>query len=117
VNVGIAPQEAMERLEQHCSSRDGRLIYTLIFFSTTGQPVDVTFCRRKPILDVRASTKLGAAQLCGLGNCIPSLLRRIEVSNGTIARLSEIRTVNPMPKNGISQADMAPLISLRRRSA
>jgi hypothetical protein len=106
VSLDITPQEAMKRLEQHYGSREGMLTHTLIFLSTTGQPTDVTFYRRKPILDVRVSTKLGAAQLYGLPNRIPSLLRRIEFSNGTVAGIREIWTVNPMPKGGLSQADL-----------
>jgi hypothetical protein len=104
--VDLTLQEAMKRLEQHYGSREGMLTRTLIFLSTTGQPTDVTFYRRKPILDVRVSTKLGAAELYGLETRIPSLLRRIEFSDGTVVGLKEIWTVNPMPKGGISQAEL-----------
>ena len=106
MSVDLTLQEARKRLEQHYGSREGMLTRTLIFLSTTGQPTDVTFYRRKPILDVRVSTKLGAAELYGLENRIPMLLRRIEFSDGTVAALKEIWTVNPMPKGGISQAEL-----------
>ena len=73
------------------------LTHTLTMLSTSGQPTDVTFYRRKPILDVRVSTKLGAARLYGLESQLPRLLKRIEFSNGVVASLGEIWTVNPMP--------------------
>ena len=106
MSVDITPQEAMKRLEQHFGSREGMLKRSLIMLSISGQPTDVTFYRRKPILDVRVSTKLGAAQLYGLQDRIPSLLRRIEFSNGSVAGLSEIWTINPMPRGGFSQAEL-----------
>jgi hypothetical protein len=106
VSIDITPQEAMKRLEQHFGSREGMLRHTLIMLSISGQPTDVTFYRRKPILDVRVSTKLGAAQLYGLQARIPTLLRRIQFSNGTVAGLSEIWTINPMPKGGFTQAEL-----------
>ena len=52
------------------------------------------------------STKLGAARLYGLENRLPRLLRRIEFSNGAVAGLNEIWTVNPMPMEGFSQAEL-----------
>ncbi len=79
------------------------LTHTLTMISTSGQPTDVTFYRRKPILDVRVSTKLGAACFYGLESHVPSLLKRIEFSNGVVASLGEIWTVNPMPIDGFSR--------------
>ena len=57
VSVDITPQEAMKRLEQHFGSREGMLKRSLIMLSISGQPTDVTFYRRKPILDVRVRYK------------------------------------------------------------
>ncbi|MET4029528.1 MULTISPECIES: hypothetical protein [unclassified Bradyrhizobium] len=103
----LTPQEAMKRLEQHFGSREGMLTHTLTMLSTSGQPTDVTFYRRKPILDVRVSTKLGAARLYGLESRLPRLLKRIEFSNGTVVGLDEIWTVNPMPMEGFSPEELA----------
>lgn len=72
----ITHQEAMKRLEQHFGSREGMLTHTLTTLSTSGQPTDLTFYRRKPLLDVRVSTKLGAARFYGLESRLPRLLRR-----------------------------------------
>jgi hypothetical protein len=107
VTQDITPQEAMQRLEQHFGGREGMLTHTLTMLSTSGQPTDVTFYRRKPILDVRVSTKLGAARLYGLESQLPRLLKRIEFSNGAVASLGEIWTVNPMPMDGFSPEELA----------
>ncbi|MEM9512009.1 MAG: hypothetical protein AAF978_04885, partial [Cyanobacteria bacterium P01_E01_bin.48] len=74
--------------------------------STSGQPTDVTFFRRKPILDVRISVKLGAARLYGLESQLPRLMRRIEFSNGMSANISEIWTINPMPIDGFTEHEL-----------
>ncbi|MEN7537260.1 hypothetical protein [Aurantiacibacter flavus] len=102
----ITPQEAIKRLEQHFGDRIGMLTHTLTLLSTSGQPTDVTFYRRKPILDVRVSVKLGAARLYGLEDHVPRLLKRIEFSNGMTANISEIWTINPMPAEGFTQEQL-----------
>ena len=102
----ITPQEAIKRLEQHFGDRVGMLTHTLTLLSTSGQPTDVTFYRRKPILDVRVSVKLGAARLYGLEDHVPRVLKRIEFSNGMTANISEIWTINPMPTEGFTQEEL-----------
>jgi hypothetical protein len=106
VSVDLTPQEAMKRLEQHFGSREGMLVHQLTALSVSGQPTDVTFFKRKPILNVRVSTKLGAGRIYGLEGRLPQLLRRIEFSNGATASLAEIWTIHPMPMEGFSQADL-----------
>lgn len=106
MSVDATPQEAMKHLEQHFGSREGVLTHQLTMLSTSGQPTDITFYRRKPLVNVRVSTKLGAAQLYGLESRLPRLLRSIEFSNGAIAGLSEIWTVNPMPVEGFTQEEL-----------
>ena len=102
----ITPQEAIKQLEKHFGDREGMLTHSLTLLSTSGQPTDVTFYKRKPILDVRVSAKLGAARLYGLESHVPRLLRRIEFSNGMVANLSEIWTINPMPVGGFTEAEL-----------
>ena len=102
----ITPQEAIKRLEQHFGDRVGMLTHTLTLLSTSGQPTDVTFYRRKPILDVRVSVKLGAARLYGLEDHVPRVLKRIEFANGMTANISEIWTINPMPAEGFTQEEL-----------
>lgn len=103
----ITPQEAMKRLDQHFGGREGMLTHTLTMLSTSGQPADVTFYRRRPLLDVRVSIKLGAARLYGLESHVPRLMKRIEFSNGAVASLDEIWTVNPMPIGGFAAEELA----------
>ncbi|MBN3783255.1 hypothetical protein G3O06_37910 [Burkholderia sp. Ac-20345] len=102
----ITPQEAIKRLEQHFGDREGMLTHTLTLLSMSGQPADITFYKRKPILNVRVSAKLGAARLYGLEDHVPRMMRRIEFSNGMVASLSEIWTVNPMPLDGFTQEEL-----------
>ena len=59
-----------------------------------------------PYTGGRHSTKLGAARLYGLESHIPRLLRRIEFSNGMVANLKEIWTINPMPIGGFTQEEL-----------
>jgi len=106
MSVDITSLEAIKRLEQQFGSPEEMLTHTLTMLSMSGQPADITFYRRRPILDVRVSTKLGAARLYGLGSRLPRLLRRIEFSNGAVGGLDEIWTVNPMPMEGFSQAEL-----------
>ena len=103
----MTPQEAIKRLDQHFGGREAMLTHTLTMLSMSGQPMDVTFHRRKPILDVRVSRKLGAAYLYGLESHIPRLLKRIEFSNGVVANVSDIWTVNPMPIGGFTDEELA----------
>lgn len=102
----ITPQEAIKRLEQHFGDRVGMLTHTLTLLSTSGQPADVTFYKRRPILDVRVSVKLAAARLYGLEDHVPRVLRRIEFSNGMTANISEIWTINPMPSEGFTPEEL-----------
>ncbi|MFC0130609.1 hypothetical protein [Ralstonia solanacearum] len=102
----ITPQEMMTRLEEHFGDREGMLAHTLTVLSMSGQPTDVTFYKRKPIVNVRVSAKVGAARLYGLEDHIPRIMRRIEFSNGMVASLSEIWTINPMPVDGFTQEEL-----------
>ena len=102
----LTPQEAIERLETHFGGREGMMLHQMTMLSASGQPADITFYRRKPILDVRISTKLGAARLYGLESHIPRLLRRIEFSNGMAADIRDIWTINPMPIGGFTQEEL-----------
>lgn len=123
----ITTQEAIKRLEQHFGSREGMLIQNLTMLSSSGQPADITFYRRKPLINVKISTKIAAARLYGLEDQLPKVLRRIPFSNGAVASLAEIWTVNPMPVEGFTDEELAsvdltegeerhgPNVSLRRR--
>lgn len=103
----ITPQEAIKRLEQHFGSREAMLTHNLTVLSSSGQPADVTFYRRKPLINVQISTKIAAARLYGLGSQLPRILKRIEFSDGATASLAEIWNINPMPAEGFTDEDLA----------
>ena len=103
----ITSQEAIKRIEQHFGSREGMLTHTLTVLSMSGQPTDVTFYRRRPLLDVKVSTMIGAARLYGLESHLPRLLKRIKFSNGAVVSLGQIWTINPMPMGGFSAEELA----------
>ena len=103
----ITPQEAINRLEQQFGSREGKLTHTLTMLSTSGQPTDVTFYKRRPFIDVKVSTKISAARLYGLESHLSRLLKRIEFSNGAVVSLGQIWTINPMPMGGFSAEELA----------
>ncbi|WP_438382321.1 hypothetical protein ABHV46_00930 [Asaia sp. BMEF1] len=103
----ITTQEAIKRLEQHLGSREGMLTRNLTMLSSSGQPADITFYRRKPLINVQISTKIAAAWLYGLDGQLPRILKRIPFSNGAVASLTEIWTVNPMPIGGFTDKKLA----------
>ncbi len=103
----ITTHEAIKRLEQHFGSREGMLIHNLTMLSYSGQPADITFYRRKPLINVQISTKIAAARLYGLEGQLPKILKRMAFSNGAVASLAEIWTVNPMPIGGFTDEELA----------
>jgi len=103
----ITTQEAMNRLEQHFGSRVGMLTHNLTILSSSGQPADITFYRRKPLINVQISTKIAAARFYGLDGQLPRILKLIPFSNGVVASLAEIWTVNPMPIGGFTDEELA----------
>lgn len=103
----ITTQEAIRRIEQHFGSREGMLIHHLTVLSSSGQPADITFYRRKPLINVRISTKIAAARFYGLEGQILRILKRIPFPNGVVTSLSEIWTVNPMPIEGFTDEELA----------
>ncbi len=99
---------AMNRLLEIFGSREGHLGYQLIHLSTSGQPCDVTFFKRKPILNVRVDQQLGLAIMYGAGaRKLQEMLERIKFSDGTVASFGEIWTVNPMPKGGFTDEELS----------
>ncbi|MFI4976102.1 MAG: hypothetical protein ACHP84_16295 [Caulobacterales bacterium] len=97
----------MKKIEAHFGSREGMLGFSLVQLSSSGQPCDVTFYKRKPILDVKVDQQLGLALAYGAGaKKLQELLSAIKFSDGTRASLSEIWTVNPMPKGGFSVEEL-----------
>ena len=100
-------EEGRQRLLEIFGSREGHLAWQLITLSQTGQPCDVTFYQRKPILDVCVDQQITLALAYGGGaKALQKLLKNIKFSNGSTASFNEIWTVNPMPKGGISETQL-----------
>jgi hypothetical protein len=100
--------EAIESLQRQFGGRIGMLGFTLVTLSQTGQPCDVTFFHRNPSINARVGTKLSSAMIYGAGAAkIAEILNRIEFSDGTSASIGEIWTVNPMPKDGFTDEELA----------
>ena len=74
----------------------------LIALSRTGQPCDITFHKRKPILNVKVPESINAALMYGAGpKKLEQMLDRIPFSDGTTVAFGEIWTINPTPKGGL----------------
>jgi hypothetical protein len=100
-------REYTKKLTEHFGSREVFLGKMLLDLSLSGQPCDVTFYKCKPILDVRVPQKISLALLYGAGpEKLHEMLSSIKFSDGTIASIGEIWTVNPMPSGGISEEDL-----------
>ncbi len=101
-------KDAIERLEKEFGSRLGMLGHQLIMLSMTGQPCDVTFYDKKPALNVTVDQKINITLMYGAGaKKLKELLEHIRLSNGEVVSLGEIWTINPMPKEGFSDAELA----------
>jgi hypothetical protein len=100
-------QDAMKRFQEVRGSREQHLGMMLIELSTSGQPCDVTFYNRSPILDVKVDQQLALAMMYGAGAMrLKEMLDQIKFSDGTTASFGEIWTINPMPKGGFSQDEL-----------
>lgn len=100
-------KEAMKKIEEEFGSRLGFLGYQVTMLSMTGQPCDVTFYNRKPALDVSIDQKINIALMYGAGaKKLKEMLEKIKLSNGDVVSLREIWTINPMPKEGLSAAEL-----------
>jgi hypothetical protein len=100
-------KKVMEAIEKQFGSREGMLGFMLLQLSTSGQPSDVTFYKREPLLDVEVDQQLGLAVMYGAGpKKLAEMMSAIKFSDGSHASLAEIWTVNPMPKGGISKKEL-----------
>jgi hypothetical protein len=99
--------EARERFNKIFPTRESHLGFQIVTLAETGQPCDVTFYRRKPILDVTIDQQIAHAMMYGAGaGKIAQMLSSIKFSDGTVASMSEIWTIHPMPKGGLSVSEL-----------
>lgn len=103
----MEPREAIDRLTQAFGSREQFLAHQLLELSRTGQPADVTFYHRPPLLDVKIDQSLALAMMYGAGaKKLQEMLNDVKLSGGATIRFGEIWTINPMPKAGIPQHEL-----------
>lgn len=101
------PKEFMAIAKEQFGSRVGFLGYQLIMLSQSGQPCDLTFFKRKPVLDVQIDQGLGLALGYGAGpRKLQEMLTNLKLSNGEVVSIGDIWTVNPMPKGGLSEDEL-----------
>lgn len=100
-------KDAMERVQEVFGSKYEMLGDQLIMLSMTGQPCDVTFTNDSPAVDVAIDQKLHIALMYGAGaKKLKEMLESIRLSNGSIISITDIWTLNPMPKDGFSQEEL-----------
>ena len=99
---------AINKLEELFGSRIAFLGHQILMLSMNGQPCDVTFFKKKPAIGVTIDPQINLALTYGASPAaLKDKLENIKLSNGQSVSISEIWTVNPMPKGGISKADLA----------
>ena len=100
--------EAMKKIEEEFGSWKIFLGMQIITLSMSGQSCDVTFHHQKPALDVTIDQKINIALMYGAGaKKLQEMLDGIKLSNGKVVSFGEIWTINPMPKGGFSENELA----------
>jgi hypothetical protein len=107
VEAAMDSKECLERMKETFGSREGHLAFQLVTLSFSGQPCDVTFYHRRPIINVKVDQKIATALMYGAGaSKLREMLRKICFSDGTAISFGEIWTVNPMPSDGFSEEEL-----------
>ena len=101
------PVEMKKKIEKEFGSRIALLGHQILMLSMGGQPCDITFFKGEPAINVKIDSKITLAIMYGAGATkLRDMLEHIKLSNGKIVRISEIWTINPMPKGGFSKDDL-----------
>jgi hypothetical protein len=101
-------REAVEKIREEFGSHFGITVNNIFTLSMSGQPCDVTFYKKKPALNVVIDQKINIAMMYGAGpKKLKEMLESIKLSNGDTVSIEEIWTLNPMPKEGISEEQLA----------
>ncbi|EJJ28070.1 hypothetical protein [Rhizobium sp. CF142] len=91
-------------------SREGHLGWQIIELSRSGQPCDITFFKRAPIINTKISERISTALMYGAGAAkLKELFESIEFGNGERAGFGEIWTINPMPAGGFTVEELAAI--------
>ncbi|ELY1879106.1 transposase [Pseudomonas aeruginosa] len=103
MSFDIDPQQIQDALG------DGKQIniQNMLALSLSGQPCDITFRNRKPLIDVVIDRELHYALMYGAGpEKISKMLPGIKLKGGGSFDFSDVWTINPMPKGGISKQEL-----------
>ena len=104
----IDTNDAMKRLQDQFGDKMGFLRFMLLRLSKTGQPCDVTFYHREPIVDVRLDQQLFITFAYGNAHKrLADMLNAIRFSDASTAAISEIWTINLMPQDGFTDQQLA----------
>jgi len=100
--------DAMKRLQEHFGGPEGLNGHMIVTLSMSGQPCDVTFRDRKPILDVKIDESIALALVYGAGaKKLAEKLQQIKLSDGHVVSLDDIWTIMPMPAGGFTDEELA----------
>jgi len=79
----------------------------ILVLSALGQMCDVTFFRNEPAIDVTVDEGLALAAMRGAGPArLYEMFRGIRLSNGSVVNMSDIWTINRMPKDGFTREEL-----------
>ena len=96
-------KDILNKMEEEFGSRLGFLGHQIITLSMLGQPCDITFFKKHPVLEIKIDPQINLALMYGAGaNRLKELLENIKLSNGANINIGEIWTINPMPVGGFS---------------
>lgn len=101
-------QDALEKLQSQFGSREGFMGFQILMLSQTGQPCDITFWKREPLLEVTIDEQISLAMAYGAGpKKLQEILSGFRVSSGDRVNMVDVWTINPMPKGGFTPEDLA----------
>ena len=104
--TGSARGEGMIKFDEIFGSRFVLLGRQILILSTLGQTCDVTFFKDEPAINVTLDRELACTAMCGAPQGFYEMLQAIRLSNGTVAQMRDIWTINVMPKEGFTEEEL-----------
>ncbi|OEZ61261.1 hypothetical protein [Duganella sp. HH105] len=103
-----AYQAAIAEIQKQHGSREQFIFSQLERMAISRQRCDITLFNDKPKLDVLIDPQFSYALMYGAGAAkLAELLNSIQLSNGDRIGFKQIWTINPMPQEGLSDAELA----------
>ena len=100
--------DLIKKLEGQFGGRVGFMGYQILTLSQSGQPCDITRYNQQPLLDVVIDPKIAIAMMYGVGPAkLMQLIDPVPLADGRSVSFNEIWNIVPMPKGGISSAELA----------